>query len=401
MTGTWQVPVTLATVIYEFSLRYDLISPSHTLTVLIASQTNTMAQTNNEINDNERQSVIAREIVWHENAVEKQIQNKQTQLSLSKSWQVWLGILLTIAALLWLLFKIDWRIAIQALVSANYPLIFTAVFINLLTIPLRAGRWQLAFPRKNPPAIGQLTAAMLIGQTVNIIFPMRLGDLLRATLVNGYTAVFVLGTQSVQFALDLLMMGSMGMILLFKFSVPTWWRNSGETLLLTTAATLSVIIFVILFRNWFIGRLQYAATRWSRWKRIFTLGIPFLRSMDSISQPDRLAASISSSVLLWILYNTVNYLLLIAIGIKPTWSMTMLLLIVLLAGASIPSTPGRFGVYHYIAIQFLLLFNIDGTVAVSFAILQHFITVILPTFIGVLLAWRLNISLSAPPKIKL
>ena len=319
----------------------------------------------------------------------------------SKSWQLWLGVILTAAALIWLLFKTDWRVAIQALADANYLLIFTAVFLNLLTIPLRAGRWWLAFPRKNPPAIGRLTAAMLIGQTVNIIFPMRLGDLLRAALVNGYTVIFVLGTQSVQFALDLLMMGGMGMILLFKFSVPTWWRDSGETLLLTTVATLSVIIFVILFRDWFIGRLQYAATRWPRWQRAFTLGIPFLRSMDSIAQPDRLAASIGSSVLLWILYNAVNYLLLIAIGVEPTWSMTMLLLVVLLAGASIPSTPGRFGVYHYIAVQFLLLFNIDGATAVSFAILQHFIVVILPTFIGVLLAWRLNVSLSAPPKIKL
>ena len=314
-----------------------------------------------------------------------------------RGWKFWTGIVLTILALGWLLLSTNWQAAISALRDADYLLVLTAVFINLLTIPVRAGRWWLLFPRDKPAPIRRLTSAMLIGQTVNILSPVRLGDLLRATLVDTHPTTFVLGTQVVQFALDLLMMGSMAIILLFQISAPVWWQNSGQLLLLTTTVTLSTIIFLIVRRHWLIAYLHRAEKRWPKWQPAFTIGIPFLRSFDGIAQPDRMVTAVGSSILIWILYNIGNYILLLAVGIKPTWMMTLLLLIVLLAGAAIPSTPGRVGVYHYVAVQFLLLFNINEARAISFAILQHFIALILPSIIGLILAWKLSISLTAPP----
>lgn len=335
--------------------------------------------------------------------VKKRMQKKQNHASprpASKSWKFWVGIILTILALGWLVSSTNWQAASQALRNADYLLVLTAVFINLLIIPIRASRWWLLFPRDNPAPIGRLTSAMLIGQTINIISPVRLGDIVRATLVRTHPTTFVLGTQVVQFALDLLMMGSMAIVLLLQISVPDWWRNTGQMLLLTTAVTFFAIILLIICRRWLIALLQHAERRWPKWQRAFSIGIPFLRSFDSIAQPYRMGTAVGLSILIWILYNTVNYILFLAVGIEPTWMMTLLLLIVLLAGAAIPSTPGRVGIYHYIAIQFLLLFNIEESAAVSFAILQHFTVVVLPTLIGIILAWRLNVSLSVPPKIE-
>ena len=329
------------------------------------------------------------------------IMQKNNDLSISRSykkeWKFWVGIILTVLALGWLIFNTNWLATMQALSNANYLLVITAIFVNLLTIPMRASRWWLLFPSDNPAPIRRLTSAMLIGQTVNIISPMRLGDLLRATLVNTHKTTFVLGTQVVQFALDLLMMGGIALFLLSQISVPIWWRGSGEILLLTIAITLIAIVLLTLRRHWLIAHLQRAETRWPRWQRVFTIGIPFLRSFDNIAQPNRLGMAIGNSILIWIFYNIVNYILLLAVGIKPTVIMTLLLLIVLLAGASIPSTPGRIGVYHYLVTQFLLLFGVDEATAISFAILQHFIALILPSIIGITLAWRLSISLTHLP----
>jgi hypothetical protein len=314
---------------------------------------------------------------------------------LRRSWRFWFGLILSLASLTWLVVTTDWSETWQALIGANYGLVIAAVVVNILTIPMRSVRWRLMFPLPGRPAIGRLTAIMLIGQAINVFMPFRLGDLVRATLVESEHTAYVLGTQMLRLALDTLMLAVVVLILLLQVSLPQWWRGPGEALMIIAVLALLAVSALVIGRRHFLRLVNWLGTYWpTRRGRFLVEGAgEFLRSVDVIAKPVLILTLVAWTLLIWLLYTAVNYILLAAVGAPLSWLAALFLLAVLLLGIAVPSTPGRVGVYHYLAVQALAVFGVDQATAVSFAILQHLITVILPAAIGALLAWRSGLTL--------
>lgn len=321
-------------------------------------------------------------------------------MNTGRGWRFWLGVLLSIASLTWLVVTTDWAQTWQALASANYALVAAAVLLNLLTIPMRTRRWQLLFA---PPApgMGPLTSAMLIGQAVNVIAPARLGDLVRASLVREQPTAYVLGTQVMQTAFDLLMTAVLVVFLLVQVTLPDSWRSSGEALLGTAVVALLALLALVILRKQVIGWLHQLAKRWPQLNRLrlLEIGLQFLRSLDQVNQSSTLIKAVIWSVLIWGVYGLTNHVLLAAFVPGVPLVTAYFLLVVLQLSIAVPSSPGRIGVYHYVGVQALALFGIEGAAAVSFAILLHLISVILPVLIGAILAWRAGMHLRAPATI--
>ncbi len=317
--------------------------------------------------------------------------------SIGRQWRMWVGGILTAATLIWLIATTDWPSTGAALAKANYGLVLVALFSNLLTIPIRAWRWQLVFPHENRPPIGKLTVAMLVGQAVNLVAPARLGDFVRASLVEGQRTAFVLGTQVMQTALDLLMTAVLVLIMLLQVTLPVWWRDSGQALLLTAVIAVIAVIVMALARHPITRLLQAIPQRWPNMKgqRLLAIGIEFLRSLDAFERPSALAGAVALSILLWSVYGLTNFFVLAAFSSQASLLAAFFVLIVLQLGLSIPSSPGRVGVYHYLSIQALAVFPIEQAETVSFAIVLHLISVVIPILIGAWLAWQSGISLTS------
>jgi len=324
-----------------------------------------------------------------------------THHRLRRSWRFWFGSLLSLAALAWLIVTTDWAEAWTALVQANYWLVLAAAGLVLLTIPMRTGRWRLMFPPMSRPPFGRLTTIMLIGQAINLFVPMRLGDIVRSTLVETETAAFVLGTQMLRIALDLLILAGLVVVLLFQVSLPVWWRGPGEVLLVTSAMAFLGLAGLVAGRRLIARFLSWLRPRWPfpRSRRLLDLATEFLRSLDVFASPVLLLVLVAWSAVIWAFYVAVNYVLLQAVGVPAesdlatAWLASMFLLVVLQLGIAVPSSPGRVGVYHYLTVQALGVFGIEQATAVTYAILLHVITVIIPTILGALLAWQSGIGL--------
>ncbi len=314
---------------------------------------------------------------------------------LRRSWRFWFGLILSLISLTWLLVTTNWSETWQALTSANFTLIVAAIVINILTIPMRSIRWRLMFPIAGRPALGRLTAIMLIGQAINIFMPARLGDVVRATLVESEHTAYVLGTQMLRLALDTLMLAVVVLILLFQVSLPQWWRGPGELLLMIAILVLLAVSALVLGRRHLLRLVNWLGIYWpaNRGRFLVDGAGEFLRSIEVIANPILILTLLAWTILIWLLYTAVNYILLAAVGAPLSWLAALFLLAVLLLGIAVPSTPGRVGVYHFLAVQALAVFGVDQATAVSFAILQHLITVIFPAAIGALLAWRSHITL--------
>jgi uncharacterized protein (TIRG00374 family) len=236
---------------------------------------------------------------------------------------------------------------------------------------------------------------MLIGQAINIFIPARLGDVVRATLVESEHTAYVLGTQMLRLALDTLMLAVVVLILLFQVSLPQWWRGPGELLLMIAILVLLAVSALVLGRRHLLRLVNWLGIYWpaNRGRFLVDGAGEFLRSIEVIANPILILTLLAWTILIWLLYTAVNYILLAAVGAPLSWLAALFLLAVLLLGIAVPSTPGRVGVYHFLAVQALAVFGVDQATAVSFAILQHLITVIFPAAIGALLAWRSHITL--------
>lgn len=326
------------------------------------------------------------------------IQRPQSKIVhwLGARWRVWLGAALSLLCLAWLIVATDWPATGAVLAYADRRLLAAAIALNTLTVPLRAARWRLLFPPQRPPAWGRLMAALLIGQAVNQIAPARLGDLARATFVGSEPTVFVLGTQMIQIAVDLLMTALLVTTLLFQAALPEWWRGSGVAVAATALAAVAVVGLLFIVRAPLVGWLRRIALRWPLpfVQRLLALLQSFLGSLDALQRPAAMVNVLAWSAALWGVYGLTNYAVMVAVGIAAPLLAAYFVLVVLQLGVAVPSSPGRIGVFHYLSVQALAVFAVPRAQAVSFAIVLHLIAVVLPMLAGGALAWRMGVRLA-------
>ena len=316
-----------------------------------------------------------------------------------RSWRFWLGIVLGLVCIGWLAYRVEWIEVGSALREMDFRWVFAALVLNLSSVPLRALRWRLMFRTYPAPPFGAMVRAMLIGQAVNALAPARLGDLARSTLVGGKSTTYVLGTLMVEIALDLLMLAALVVLLLSQVTLPAWWRGSGEALLATATVALALVTAAVLSRRWIARTLDVLLRRRPRplVHRLLSAAQQALQSLDVLGGPTLLAA-LGASLLVWVVYTSVNLSLLRAVTEQPPVLAALFLLAVLQLGVAVPSSPGRIGVYHYLCIQALAIFAIGDAKAVSYAIVLHLISVVVPIVLGAILAWQLGVSLWTPSR---
>lgn len=317
---------------------------------------------------------------------------------LYRQWRTPIGILLSAGCLVWLATTTDWRETWRALLQARLWLIGAAVLLNLATIPMRALRWQLIFPSPRPP-LKSLTTAMLIGQAVNVVTPARLGDLVRASLVEEKSTGFTLGTMVIQTALDLIMSATLVILILFQLTLPQEWQNSGRIVIGTAVMATALVVLTVFGRHFFIRVMEGMRLRWPRLplQRPFRVGIDLLQSFDAVQNPLVMLGSLLWSVAIWSVYGLTNYVLLLALTPDATLLAAYLVLVVLQLGISIPSSPGRVGVYHILGQRALEVAGQNSSVALTFAFILHLISLIMPATIGAVLAWQRGVSLRSRP----
>jgi uncharacterized protein (TIRG00374 family) len=309
-------------------------------------------------------------------------------------WRFWVGAALTGACLTWLAVTMDWPAVGSALGRVDLRWAVLAMVVNLASVLLRAIRWRTLFSHGPRPAWRRLVTALLVGQAGNLLLPARLGDAARASVVAPGNVPLVLGTIITEVALDLLMLAGLVVFLLARLSLPRWWRVPGQTTVFSALAALLLLLLLMVFRK----RLAALTDAWAKRSQQTVIGRvldQISRFLDGLSQLTlgALFWAAAASVLVWLLYAGVNSILLPAVGQRPSVTVGLFVLAVLLVGVAVPSSPGRIGVFHYLCIQALGVFGVDRASALSYAIVLHLISVVVPALLGALLAWSLGLSL--------
>lgn len=294
----------------------------------------------------------------------------------------------------------------RVITHAQWKYIAIAAVFFVITLFVRAWRWQITIKTLTPIRLAPTFGAMTIGYMANNLLPMRLGEVYRAQVIHqltGLSRTAAFGTIVAERLIDLVYMVPFIGVALMIFPLP------GE--MQVAAYVLAGIAFVLGGFCIWLGVDRARALRWARvMLRIFPqrLAEKIHSAMDTFSaglgvmaRRDIFWELAISSLSLWVMYGIMVYLVLASVGLTgPEYPMihqdligsTLVMLVVTTVGFVIPGAPGAVGTYHGVAVLGLSLFNIPGDRAAGFAVLLHALNYLPLTLMGLIFFWKYGLS---------
>jgi glycosyltransferase 2 family protein len=313
------------------------------------------------------------------------------------NWQVWFGLIFSLTCLVLALYKVDFKATLATLQDVDGLFLVLALgnyFLNTLTKSLR---WQWLLTIRKKPSLPRTFSILAVGQMVNAFFPARLGELVRAYLMGEAESdnkVYILGTIAVEKVTDMLFLLLALAVLLPQMALPEWLTGPARG----TALILLILVPSLLVLAWqkdfilrIIERLSHLAPiGWRDWlMRQARFGIT---SLEAVRQPRLLIGLLLWSLLVWVLSALTNYLVFRALDLTLPLSAALLLLVVLHVGTSVPSSPGRVGVFQYLVILSLSMYSVDKNVALGYSIILYLVIYMSIAVIGGYCLWREKLS---------
>lgn len=279
------------------------------------------------------------------------------------------------------------------------PMLLALLSLTVHTLG-KAARWAILLRSDDHPPIRNMTVirTLIIGQMLNFMSPARLGDIARVWIINkhGTSAGFVVGTLVIEKFLDMLAYGILFILVLFLIPLPPWVNQSlfGFALLLLILGV--VASFLIIRREWCIARLTALADRLPSNLRSWFVrqGTAALASLAVLRRRPDVLKFLALTCVIWFTAILNNYLVLMALDLHRQVPMitSLLLLVVLQAGLSLPSLPGNVGVFEYACILTLSLFGIPQATALSYGLLLHALILLPTTLLGLIFFWTSGLS---------
>lgn len=295
-----------------------------------------------------------------------------------------LGLLIS-GSLLWYVFR-DWEFEylLSRLDQVNYSWVLLSVVLSIISHVIRGYRWNLLL---NPLGYKRLTTfrtflAVMIGYFVNLLAP-RAGEITRCSIMkknDGVNMSVSLGSVVAERIVDL-----MGLIVIISLGLALQFdRLSGfmtdflreksdsihmSNLALQILALLGVVIVLVLVVLWW---LRARIKRMPIYFKLRSFTVELADGFTSVLKLENKSGFWVSTVLIWIFYYAMAYVVVFAI---PSTSDLGLLagLSILIMGGLAMSAPvqGGFGTYHLFVSTILVLYGVANNDGLFFATLLH------------------------------
>ena len=279
-----------------------------------------------------------------------------------------------------------------ALTQADAGFVGLALLNVAVNTLAKAFRWRVFLGRAGARiSVFRVLQVLLVGQMLNTLYPARIGDLSRVYMLGsqGLGRAFCLGTLLLEKLVDLLSYTLLFLLLVFLVPLPAWIDDSVYTFSLVILVASAAVIFLAYRPQAFLCALGRLAGGVPTTVQAY-INSRFRSVMDSLEVLHSrrvLFSLVAWSALIWGTAILNNHLVLLAIGIDLPWTASLLVLMVLMAGISIPSVPGKIGIFEYSCILALAVYGIGQAPALSYGIVLHSIVLLPTTLLGLLYFW--------------
>jgi hypothetical protein len=277
----------------------------------------------------------------------------------------------------------------EAVTSANGYIIVIALGVYLLQNVLKALRWRLLLePAGKSLPFLNILMNLFSAQSLNSLYPARVGDLNRVLVIGGRGPgrTFTLGTVVVEKLVDALFYALLLSIAILFIKLPEWMGGSAVTMIFVTIIAACTLVVLAAHPDLATRIADRVIKYFPSPLRSATAGRlnSLLASLDILRARGGVIKLALWTAAIWTTALLINQLVFLAMDLDLPWQAGLLLLLVLQAGISMPSVPGRIGLFEYLCVLTLSLFGVSQEQALSYGIVLHAL-VFLPTiFLGVL-----------------
>jgi hypothetical protein len=314
-----------------------------------------------------------------------------------KTNRFWIGMAISLIGLILALKNVHFAEVGRALGQADYLFLIPALAAVLVGLGIRAVRWRLLFyPQRDLP-LARLFSVMNIGYLLNNVLPVRLGDLSRAYLIGETGSVSVaraLSTVVVERVLDVMVVVGFLTLLVPCITLPPWAARSG-----LVAGALFVALALLLIAISYqkerglrlMGRLLDRVPRLDGQKWLASVG-SLMDGFAVLRAQGALPGLILWSLLAWTCSAFINYFVMLAFNPHLPFTAAVFVLCVTAMGMTVPSSPGYVGVFDYLTVLALSLFNVGKELALSYALVLHALLYVSMSVMGLIGLWREDTS---------
>ena len=295
-----------------------------------------------------------------------------------KSWKTILGIAFS-ALFLFLAFRaVHLGELAEAFRRVDYLYTIPAMLLMFASLWIRAFRWRYLLSPVKVIALRSLFYAVGVGSMVNITFPARLGEVVRAHAIGKKEQI----SRSASFATIVVERVFDGFALLFFLMVPVLfgslyspgWLRDAE--FLAIAGYLIALAVLIVLRNRPDVAMRAAAFVFkplpeAMRNKLFTIAGSFIEGLKIFRRSRSMITSVVLSPVVWLPTVAMIYCLLIGTGIHLPVQVSFLLLVALCIGVIVPSAPGYVGNVQFVCVGVLKLFGVPAGKALTFSIIYN------------------------------
>jgi uncharacterized protein (TIRG00374 family) len=316
--------------------------------------------------------------------------NKKNTIRIGVSLVV--GILLLIALIWWT--GID---KIGAVIGSASPLwLAAAATVILPAYILKAIRWKLLLlPVKKNVRVRNTFWSTALGNMVNTLIPIRLGEFARAYILGekertGFAPCF--SSIVVERTLDLIGLLSIGVVTMLMVSAQTSLSSLVANIFTAVAALIATILAVIIVgikKEDLIIRILTQVTSKiplikKYTKRITDFASSLIKGLQGLSQnPKMLIANLSLTWIAWLIHTSAIYLTFMAFNYPISFVAATLGGVLMSLSHILPATPGYVGSYEAFWVLIFTLLGVTETdVLVAMGVISHLIGVLPVVIVG-------------------
>lgn len=314
------------------------------------------------------------------------------------------GMVISAGFIVYAVTSMDFRRAMAEIRNIHPLWIIPFALANLVAVYLRAIRLRyILWGLKNIP-IHTLFSAISIGNMGNMIFPMRLGELMQVYQIAqkeklSKSAVFT--TLMVEKVFDIISILTMFALTLLIADPPVASidrlaiiKRAGIILSLVTGVSITFLYLTLRFEDGTgVGtRLFFHLLPQKVAERVSVAFTSFRSGLRVFSKGHHMAGAIYSSVVLYITIAVGYSFALPIFGLPYSVEVGTMITVCLSLGIIVPSSPGFVGPYHAAIVIALGLYRVDTGVALGVAIMLHFVIFLLSVGMGIVFIRHEQIS---------
>lgn len=287
---------------------------------------------------------------------------------------------------------------VQAL-RQTQPLYIVLALLNIfLTTLAKSWRWQLLFyPDQTSTPLKPTFWSLTLGQMLNTILPVRMGDLARVYALDYQTKIGkarALGTLVVEKMLELVVL-TITLFLLLPLVVMPQFAGDSRLALVAISGGVFFGLYLLAYQTGRVGQLlNWAGKRLPGWLsgRVIPLLLAGLNGLSALRKRRITALLIALSLGIGFLHFFTPLLLFAAFNIPFGLSQAAVLHLVLAVGSSPPATPPvNVGLFEFLVVYTLSYLGLtQHDLTLTYAVVFHLVILLPQVMLGSLAIVRLN-----------